>query len=74
MWEGIGTKELVSRITSGQRPREPEGKEELGLTVEFWWTVAKCWEMEPENRVTVSDMLNLLLYMWVHYLNKTPSC
>lgn len=56
-------KEVRSRTVSGERPRRPEGNEELGLTVEFWRTLAKCWEMEPKDRISASDMLDFLYYM-----------
>ena len=54
---------MRSRIVDGKPPRVPEGKEELGLTAEFWWTLAKCWEMEPEDRIPALDMLDFLFYM-----------
>jgi hypothetical protein len=59
--------DVRSRIISGERPRKPEGKEELGLAAEFWRTLGKCWEMSPGDRIAVSDMLNFLLYMWVPF-------
>lgn len=66
--------EVSSGIISGKRPSKPEGQEELGLTAELWWTLTKCWETDPEDRIVVSDMLNFLLYMWVPFLNRIVSC
>jgi len=70
LWEEIGAKEVRSRTVGGERPRSPAGEEELGLTVEFWRTLAKCWEMKPEDRISASDMLDFLFYMWVPSLDE----
>ena len=67
-------KEVRPGIVSGKRPSKPEGQEKLGLTAELWWTLTKCWETDPKDRVTVSDMLKFLLYMWVPSLNEVTPC
>jgi len=74
LWEGIGAKEVRSRTLGGERPRIPEGEEELGLTVEFWRTLANCWEMEPEDRISASDLLDFLFYMCVPPLDEFTPC
>jgi len=50
-------------IVNLKRPGKPEGQEKLGLTPGLWWTLTKCWETDPEDRITVSEMLNFLSYM-----------
>jgi len=67
LWEAIGV-EVKPGIISLKRPSKPKDQEELGLTVELWWMLNKCWETDPDDRITTSDILNFLLYMWVSFL------
>ena len=60
-------------IVSLKRPSKPEGQEELGLTAGLWWMLNKCWETDPDDRITAPDMLNFLLYMWVFFLESGGS-
>jgi hypothetical protein len=59
-WEGIDAMGVQSKIVDGERPRQPEGEKECTLTVELWGVFAKCWGVEPESRISVSDVLQYL--------------
>jgi len=43
----------VSDITVGKRPRRPEGLYHDGL----WWMVERCWNQDPGERPTSSQLL-----------------
>ena len=57
-------------IVGSKRSSKPKDQEQLGLTAELWWMLTRCWQTDPEDRIAVSDILNFLLYMWVHFLNE----
>lgn len=54
-----------SKIVDGERPHMPKGKVEVGITAELWGMLTKCWEIEAEERITISAVLSLLLYTLV---------
>ena len=47
-------------ILLGKRPNRPEGMESSGLTTEVWHCLTECWHQNPEERKTISDVLDLL--------------
>ena len=50
----------MTKITLGQRPTRPEGMKARGLTTELWCSLTKCWHENPEDRITISEILELL--------------
>ena len=40
----------------------PKRKMKLGATAEMWGMLAKCWEREAEERITIPSVLNFLQY------------
>lgn len=54
--------EVKSRIADGERPCMPTGKAELDTNPEVWGMLAKCWETEVAERITISGVLNFLEY------------
>ena len=57
--------ETNSRILGGERPRIPEDRKTCALTQEVWRVFTKCWEKVPDRRLSISEVLNLLQYLWV---------
>jgi hypothetical protein len=62
LWNGVSAREVRSKIADGERPRMPEGMTEFGITAEMWGMLNRCWEMEAEERITVSGVLSFLEY------------
>jgi len=62
LWKEFSVAEVRSKISCGDRPYMPKGKVEFGVTVETWEMLTKCWEVEAEERVTISDVVNFLRY------------
>ena len=76
MWKAIDVmeEEAKPRIVNLKRLSKPEGQEKLDLTPELWWMLTKCWETDPEDRITVLEMLNFLSYMWAPSLDEIILC
>ena len=55
----------MTKITLGERPVRPEGTRALGLTTTLWNSITRCWYANPEDRITISEMLGLLRSGWV---------
>ena len=62
IWEELSTEEVRFKITNGERPPMPKGKVKLGATAEMWGMLAKCWEREAEERITIQNTLSFLQY------------
>ena len=74
IWEVIDAEEVKPGTVGSKRPSKPKDQEKLGLTAELWWMFTKCWQTDPEDRITVSDILNFLLYMCVSFLGEVTQC
>lgn len=55
----------MTKITLGECPVRPESTKALGLTTELWNGLTKCWHVNPNDRITISEILVLLRYVWV---------
>ena len=60
LWSGVSATEVRSKIADGERPRMPEGMAEFGITAEMWGMLNRCWEIEAEERITISGVLSFL--------------
>ena len=56
----------MTMIMLGKRPVRTEDAIAHGLTTELWSSLTKCWHVKPEDRLTISEMLALLLSMCVN--------
>ena len=56
----------MAKIALGELPARPEGTKALGLTTKLWNGLTGCWHTNPEDRITISDILELLHSAWVH--------
>jgi len=59
-WGQATASGIMTNITLGKRPDRPKGMEQLGLTTEVWNCLTKCWRQNPEERMTISEVLALL--------------
>ena len=55
----------MTKITLGECPARPESTKALGLTTELWNGLTRCWYVNPKDRITISEILVLLRYVWV---------
>ena len=51
---------VVIQIANGKRPAKPQAAEQLGLTVEMWKLIEKCWTANPNKRPTIDDVVRAL--------------
>jgi hypothetical protein len=51
---------VVIQIANGKRPAKPQAAEQLGLTVEMWKFIEKCWTANPNKRPTIDDVVRAL--------------
>jgi len=58
---------VKSKIAGGERPGRPECEKKRPLTIGLWRMFAKCWEAEPGSRISASEVLSFLLYLWVMF-------
>jgi hypothetical protein len=73
LWEGTDAAGVRSKILSGDRPHRPESEEKHTLTVELWRIFAKCWGKDPDSRISLTEALNALQYLWVlNSLRRVP--
>ena len=54
-----------SRILSGERPHMPECEKNRALITGLWGVFAGCWGKDPASRISASEALNFLQYLWV---------
>ncbi|KAG6899260.1 hypothetical protein C0993_011892, partial [Termitomyces sp. T159_Od127] len=56
---------LIMKIMRGQHPEKPSGNEyqERGLTNDMWSLMESCWSRLPEDRPTVSQILQCLPHL-----------
>ena len=48
---------VVIQIASGKRPAKPRAAEQLGLTMEMWKFVEKCWAGNPKKRPAIDELV-----------------
>ena len=63
IWEGVNATEVRSRILDGDRPRRLEGERKSTSATGLWRMFPRCWEKEPDSRISVSQVLDLLRYL-----------
>jgi len=64
-WGQATAAQVMTKITLGERPTRPEGAKTHGLTTKLWNGLTKCWHARPEDRITISEALELLVSAWV---------
>jgi len=65
IWEGDNATEVRSKLLACKRPRSPEGEKKRALTADLWRIFTRCWAKQPDGRILVSRVLELLQYLWV---------
>jgi len=65
LWKEIDEMELRSKILNGERPHRPEAETKHALIEGLWRIFARCWGKDPAGRVSASEVLNVLQYLWV---------
>ena len=63
IWEGVDATGVKSKILNGDRPRRLEGEKKSNVATGLWRTFPRCWEKEPDSRISVSKVLDLLRYL-----------
>jgi hypothetical protein len=48
---------VVIQIIRGRRPDKPLAADQLGLTVEMWKFVEKCWNQNPKKRPDIEKVV-----------------
>jgi serine/threonine protein kinase len=48
---------VAVQIADGGRPVRPQAAERLGLTVEMWKFIEKCWTANPRERPTIDEVV-----------------
>ena len=48
---------VVFRILRGDRPKIPKNAQEVGLTVEIWNLIERCWQQNPKKRPTIAQVV-----------------
>ncbi|KAF9643197.1 kinase-like protein [Thelephora ganbajun] len=59
-WGQVTTAQVMTKIILGERPVQAEGANAYGLTTELWISLTKCWHAKPEDRITISEILEYL--------------
>jgi serine/threonine protein kinase len=49
---------VVVQIVAGKRPEKPLAAEQLGLSVEMWKFIEKCWNQNPNKRPSMDQVVN----------------
>jgi hypothetical protein len=44
----------------GERPARPQEGEELGLTDSMWDMTVRCWNQDPAQRLTMTEVVGFL--------------
>lgn len=57
---------VVIQIATGKRPAKPQAAEQLGLTVEMWKFIEKCWSANPSKRPTIDEVVRT----WEGFVNE----
>ena len=56
-FEGLTSSAAACRIFRGKRPEFPQNAEDVGLTVEMWGLIQRCWHPDPAERPTIDDVV-----------------
>ncbi|KAF9647911.1 kinase-like protein, partial [Thelephora ganbajun] len=56
-WDITREVAVIDAVMRGDRPRKPEGAENLGFTDELWRVVQRCWLANAGERPDVKDIL-----------------
>ena len=59
-WGQATAPQIMTNIALAKRPSRPKGAEPLELTTEVWNCLTRCWHQNPEERMTISEVLALL--------------
>ena len=65
LWKEIDAVEVQSKILNGDRPSRPEGEKKHSSTTELWRMFGKCWGKDSSRRISASEVLDVLQYLWV---------
>ena len=55
-----GSLVVMKKITEGERPGRPQGREEIWFTSNLWEILEQCWSPHPESRPTINTILQCL--------------
>ena len=55
----------VIKIASGKRPTKPQAAKKLGLGVEMWKFIEKCWSEDPNERPIIDEVVRI----WEGFVN-----
>ena len=56
-FEEQGNPGAASRIFKGDRPEFPQNAEDVGLTIQMWELLQRCWDAEPTKRPTIEEVV-----------------
>ena len=56
---------VVIQIVGGKRPDKPLAAEQLGLTLEMWKFMEKCWNQNPNKRPSIDQVVSA----WEGFVN-----
>jgi hypothetical protein len=57
------------RIFRGDRPEFPPNAEAVGLTIEIWGLLQRCWRQDPTERPTIDDVVSA----WEQFLGNSEA-
>lgn len=73
-WGRVTTFQVMTKITLGEFPARPEGTKALGLTTKLWNNLTECWHANPEDRITIPEILEIICSTWVlSFIYKTEA-
>ena len=61
---------VVIQIATGKRPAKPLAAEQLGLSVEMWKFIGKCWSANASKRPTIDEVVRT----WEGFVNGYVHC
>jgi len=53
----VGKIRAALQIVRGERPGKPQAAEQLGLTMEMWKLIERCWDADPNKRPTIDEVV-----------------
>ena len=64
-FSNLKNESVVVQIVGGKRPEKPQAAEQLGLTVEMWKFIEKCWNANPDKRPSINEVVRA----WEGFVN-----
>ncbi|KAF9647767.1 kinase-like protein [Thelephora ganbajun] len=62
-FQGCSSSRAARLILKGDRPELPQNAEGVGLTVQVWELLQKCWHPDPARRPTIDEVVRSCEYL-----------